>query len=148
MVWRTVRPARIHAVDTPGAYPGQGARRKLAIRKLLRDRPRNVCRRQSAISVIIGEGGSGVLCLCHGEPLSHAETLGLFLISPEVCASNPVKDSEKSVIEAPKPLRHPQDSRKLVFADRVSLTRGGGASRQTRQHQGGWTRSPLCCRVD
>ena len=78
----------ITMIDTPGAYPGQGAEERGQALAIAEDIQAMATLRTPIISVIIGEGGSGgALALGVGDRLLMLENATYSVISPEGCAA-------------------------------------------------------------
>ncbi len=78
----------ITMIDTPGAYPGQGAEERGQALAIAEDLQAMATLRTPIISVIIGEGGSGgALALGVGDRLLMLENATYSVISPEGCAA-------------------------------------------------------------
>ena len=75
-------------IDTPGAYPGQGAEERGQALAIAENLQAMATLRAPIISVIIGEGGSGgALALGVGDRLLMLENATYSVISPEGCAA-------------------------------------------------------------
>jgi acetyl-CoA carboxylase carboxyl transferase subunit alpha len=75
-------------IDTPGAYPGQGAEERGQALAIAEDLQAMATLRTPIISAIIGEGGSGgALALGMGDRLLMLENATYSVISPEGCAA-------------------------------------------------------------
>jgi len=75
-------------IDTPGAYPGQGAEERGQAEAIAENLQTMATLRVPIISVVIGEGGSGgALALGVGDRLLMLENATYSVISPEGCAS-------------------------------------------------------------
>jgi acetyl-CoA carboxylase carboxyl transferase subunit alpha len=75
-------------IDTPGAYPGQGAEERGQAMAIAENLQGMATLRTPIISVIIGEGGSGgALALGVGDRLLMLENATYSVISPEGCAA-------------------------------------------------------------
>jgi acetyl-CoA carboxylase carboxyl transferase subunit alpha len=78
----------ITMIDTPGAYPGQGAEERGQALAIAEDLQAMATLHTPIISVIIGEGGSGgALALGVGDRLLMLENATYSVISPEGCAA-------------------------------------------------------------
>src|SRR5690606_17857168 len=110
----------ITLVDTPGAYPGQGAEERGQSEAIARSTEKCLSLRVPRISVIIGEGGSGgAVAFATANRVAMLEHSVYSVISPEGCASILWKDAEK-MREAAEALRlTAQDLQKLGIVDRI-----------------------------
>ena len=78
----------ITLIDTPGAYPGQGAEERGQAEAIASNLQAMATLRTPIISVVIGEGGSGgALALGMGDRLLMLENATYSVISPEGCAA-------------------------------------------------------------
>jgi len=78
----------ITMIDTPGAYPGQGAEERGQAMAIAENLQAMATLRVPIICVIIGEGGSGgALALGVGDRLLMLENATYSVISPEGCAA-------------------------------------------------------------
>ncbi len=78
----------ITMIDTPGAYPGQGAEERGQAMAIAENLQAMATLRVPIISAIIGEGGSGgALALGVGDRLLMLENATYSVISPEGCAA-------------------------------------------------------------
>ena len=78
----------ITLIDTPGAYPGQGAEERGQAVAIAANLQAMATLRTPIISVVIGEGGSGgALALGMGDRLLMLENATYSVISPEGCAA-------------------------------------------------------------
>jgi acetyl-CoA carboxylase carboxyl transferase subunit alpha len=78
----------ITLIDTPGAYPGQGAEERGQAEAIAANLQAMATLRTPIISVVIGEGGSGgALALGMGDRLLMLENATYSVISPEGCAA-------------------------------------------------------------
>jgi acetyl-CoA carboxylase carboxyl transferase subunit alpha len=78
----------ITMIDTPGAYPGQGAEERGQSMAIAENLQAMATLAVPIISVIIGEGGSGgALALGVGDRLLMLENAAYSVISPEGCAA-------------------------------------------------------------
>ncbi|MCX5906467.1 MAG: acetyl-CoA carboxylase carboxyltransferase subunit alpha [Deltaproteobacteria bacterium] len=83
----------ITLVDTPGAYPGQGAEERGQAVAIAENLLAMATLRVPILSVIIGEGGSGgALALGIGNHVLMLENATYSVISPEGCAAIPWKN--------------------------------------------------------
>jgi acetyl-CoA carboxylase carboxyl transferase subunit alpha len=75
-------------IDTPGAYPGQGAEERGQAEAIAENLQNMATLRVPIIAVVIGEGGSGgALALGIGDRLLMLENATYSVISPEGCAA-------------------------------------------------------------
>jgi acetyl-CoA carboxylase carboxyl transferase subunit alpha len=78
----------ITLIDTPGAYPGQGAEERGQAEAIAENLQIMATLRVPIIAVVIGEGGSGgALALGVGDRLLMLENATYSVISPEGCAA-------------------------------------------------------------
>ena len=78
----------ITLIDTPGAYPGQGAEERGQAGAIAENLQAMATLRTPIISAVIGEGGSGgALALGVGDRLLMLENATYSVISPEGCAA-------------------------------------------------------------
>jgi acetyl-CoA carboxylase carboxyl transferase subunit alpha len=78
----------ITMIDTPGAFPGQGAEERGQSMAIAEDLQAMATLRTPILSVVIGEGGSGgALALGVGDRLLMLENSTYSVISPEGCAA-------------------------------------------------------------
>ncbi|MBM4332118.1 MAG: acetyl-CoA carboxylase carboxyltransferase subunit alpha [Deltaproteobacteria bacterium] len=78
----------ITMIDTPGAYPGQGAEERGQAEAIAENLQAMAMLKVPIISVVIGEGGSGgALALGVGDRILMLENATYSVISPEGCAA-------------------------------------------------------------
>ena len=120
----------ITLVDTPGAYPGNGAEERGQSEAIARSTEKCLQIGVPLISIIIGEGGSGgAVAFATADRLAMLEHAIYSVISPEGCASILWKDADK-MREAAEALRlTAQDLNKLGVCDQVIKEPLGGAQR-------------------
>ena len=120
----------ITLVDTPGAYPGKGAEERGQSEAIARSTEKCLQIGVPAVSVVIGEGGSGgAVAFATANRVAMLEHSIYSVISPEGCASILWKDAEKTK-EAAEALRlTAQDLRTLGVIDRIISEPMGGAQR-------------------
>ena len=117
-------------IDTPGAYPGKGAEERGQSEAIARSTQSCLRLGVPAVSVVIGEGGSGgAVAFATADRVAMLEHSIYSVISPEGCASILWKDAEK-MREAAEALRlTAQDLQKLGVIDRIIAEPVGGAHR-------------------
>jgi acetyl-CoA carboxylase carboxyl transferase subunit alpha len=120
----------ITMIDTPGAFPGQGAEERGQSTAIAEDLQAMATLRTPVISVVIGEGGSGgALALGVGDRLLMLENSTYSVISPEGCAAILWK-SEAEKEKAAEALKGTAaDLRALGVIDEVLPEPLGGAHR-------------------
>jgi acetyl-CoA carboxylase carboxyl transferase subunit alpha len=120
----------ITMIDTPGAFPGQGAEERGQSMAIAEDLQAMATLRIPIISVVIGEGGSGgALALGVGDRLLMLENATYSVISPEGCAAILWK-SETEKEKAAEALKGTAaDLRELGVIDEVLPEPLGGAHR-------------------
>ncbi len=124
----------ITMIDTPGAYPGQGAEERGQALAIAEDLQAMATLRTPIVSVIIGEGGSGgALALGVGDRLLMLENATYSVISPEGCAAILWKgETEKE--KAAEALRGTAaDLLELGVIDEVLAEPLGGAHRNGKE---------------
>jgi acetyl-CoA carboxylase carboxyl transferase subunit alpha len=120
----------ITLIDTPGAYPGQGAEERGQAEAIAANLQTLSVLRVPIIAVVIGEGGSGgALALGIGDRLLMLENATYSVISPEGCAAILWK-SEAEKEQAAEALRGTAvDLLELGVIDEVVPEPMGGAHR-------------------
>lgn len=120
----------ITMIDTPGAFPGQGAEERGQSMAIAEDLQAMATLRTPIISVVIGEGGSGgALALGVGDRLLMMENSTYSVISPEGCAAILWK-SEAEKEKAAEALKGTAaDLRDLGVIDEILPEPLGGAHR-------------------
>ena len=120
-------------VDTPGAYPGNGAEERGQSEAIARSTEKCLQIGVPVVSVVIGEGGSGVaVAFATANKVAMLEHSIYSVISPEGCASILWKDAEKTK-EAAEALRlTAQDLKTLGVIDRIIPEPRGGAQRDRK----------------
>jgi len=123
----------ITMIDTPGAYPGQGAEERGQAMAIAEDLQAMATLRTPIISVVIGEGGSGgALALGVGDRLLMLENATYSVISPEGCAAILWK-SEAEKEKAAEALKGTAaDLHELGVIDEVLAEPLGGAHRDAQ----------------
>jgi acetyl-CoA carboxylase carboxyl transferase subunit alpha len=123
----------ITMIDTPGAYPGQGAEERGQAMAIAEDLQAMATLRTPIISVVIGEGGSGgALALGVGDRLLMLENATYSVISPEGCAAILWK-SEAEKEKAAEALKGTAaDLHELGIIDEVLAEPLGGAHRDAQ----------------
>ena len=117
-------------VDTPGAYPGNGAEERGQSEAIARSTEKCLELKVPLISVVIGEGGSGgAVAFASANRVAMLEHSIYSVISPEGCASILWKDAEK-MRESAEALRlTSKDLHELGVCDRIIPEPEGGAHR-------------------
>jgi acetyl-CoA carboxylase carboxyl transferase subunit alpha len=120
----------ITMIDTPGAYPGQGAEERGQALAIAEDLQAMATLRTPILSVVIGEGGSGgALALGVADRLLMLENATYSVISPEGCAAILWK-SEGEKEKAAEALKGTAaDLHELGIIDEVLAEPLGGAHR-------------------
>ena len=120
----------ITMIDTPGAYPGQGAEERGQAVAIAEDLQAMATLRIPIIAVIIGEGGSGgALALGVGDRLLMLENATYSVISPEGCAAILWKDEAEKEKAAEALKGTAADLHDLGVIDEVLAEPLGGAHR-------------------
>ncbi len=122
-----VRPVVVF-VDTPGAYPGVGAKERGQAEAIARNL-REIARLAVPIIVTItGEGGSGgALAIAVGDRVNMLENSVYSVISPEGCASIMWRDAGKAEIAAEALKITARDLLELKLIDEIVPEPEGGA---------------------
>ncbi|MCY4446664.1 MAG: acetyl-CoA carboxylase carboxyltransferase subunit alpha [Rhodobacteraceae bacterium] len=124
----------ITLVDTPGAYPGQGAEARGQSEAIARSIEKSLDLEVPMIAIIIGEGGSGgAVALATANRVMMLENSVYSVISPEGCASILWKSSEmmNSAAEALKLTA--ADLKKFGVIDQIIGEPEGGAHRDPKK---------------
>jgi len=120
----------ITMIDTPGAYPGQGAEERGQAEAIAENLQAMATLKVPILSVIIGEGGSGgALALGVGDRILMLENATYSVISPEGCAailwkSETQKERAAEALKGTAP-----DLQKLGVIDEIIPEPLGGAHR-------------------
>ena len=132
----------ITMIDTPGAYPGQGAEERGQAMAIAENLQAMATLRVPIICVIIGEGGSGgALALGVGDRLLMLENATYSVISPEGCAAILWK-SETEKEKAAEALKGTaEDLYELGVIDEVLPEPLGGAHRDIEEMARTFSRS-------
>ncbi|MDR1236032.1 MAG: acetyl-CoA carboxylase carboxyltransferase subunit alpha [Holosporaceae bacterium] len=117
-------------VDTAGAYPGVGAEERGQAEAIARCIEKSLQFKNSVVSVIIGEGGSGgAVALAIANVILMLEHSVYSVISPEGCASILYRNAEKAMEAADALKLTAQDLIKFEMIDEVIEEPVGGAHR-------------------
>ncbi len=129
----------ITMIDTPGAYPGQGAEERGQALAIAENLQAMATLRTPIVSVVIGEGGSGgALALGVGDRLLMLENATYSVISPEGCAAILWK-SETEKDRAAEALKGTaEDLLELGVIDEVLPEPLGGAHRDAEGISRAW----------
>jgi acetyl-CoA carboxylase carboxyl transferase subunit alpha len=120
----------ITMIDTPGAYPGQGAEERGQAVAIAENLQAMATLRIPIISAIIGEGGSGgALALGVGDRLLMLENATYSVISPEGCAAILWKNEAEKERAAEALRGTAADLHELGVIDEVLVEPLGGAHR-------------------
>ena len=121
-------------IDTPGAYPGKGAEERGQAEAIASSIAKCMQIKVPLISIIIGEGGSGVaVALASSNKIIMLEHSIYSVISPEGCASILWKNSDK-MKEAAEALKLTAgDLTKLGIVDEIISEPIGGAHRNINE---------------
>ena len=121
-------------IDTPGAYPGQGAQERGQAEAIASSIAKCMQIKVPLISIIIGEGGSGgAVALASSNKIIMLEHSIYSVISPEGCASILWKNSDK-MKEAAEALKLTAgDLTKLGIVDEIISEPIGGAHRNINE---------------
>ncbi len=124
----------ITMVDTPGAYPGQGAEARGQSEAIARAIEKSLELEVPVVSVIIGEGGSGgAVALATANRVLMLEHSVYSVISPEGCASILWKSSDMMHTAAEALKLTANDLKKLGVIDRIVMEPVGGAHRDPKK---------------
>ncbi len=120
----------ITLIDTPGAYPGQGAEERGQAEAIAANLQTMAVLRIPIIAVVIGEGGSGgALALGIGDRLLMLENATYSVISPEGCAAILWKSEEEKERAAEALRGTAADLLDLGIIDEIIAEPVGGAHR-------------------
>lgn len=124
----------ITMIDTPGAYPGQGAEERGQALAIAENLQAMATLRVPIVSVVIGEGGSGgALALGVGDRLLMLENATYSVISPEGCAAILWKSEEEKERAAEALKGTADDLFELGVIDEVLPEPLGGAHRNVEE---------------
>ena len=124
----------ITMIDTPGAYPGQGAEERGQAMAIAENLQAMATLHVPIICVIIGEGGSGgALALGVGDRLLMLENATYSVISPEGCAAILWKSEKEKEKAAEALMGTAEDLYKLGVIDEVLPEPLGGAHRDMEE---------------
>ncbi len=124
----------ITMIDTPGAYPGQGAEERGQAMAIAENLQAMATLRVPIICVIIGEGGSGgALALGVGDRLLMLENATYSVISPEGCAAILWKSETEKEKAAEALMGTAEDLHELGVIDEVLPEPLGGAHRNMEE---------------
>src|SRR5690554_1734824 len=114
-------------IDTPGAYPGQGAEERGQSEAIARNLRDMAVLKIPVLAVVTGEGGSGgALALGVGDSLLMLENSIYSVISPEGCASILWKDAAQAKDAAAALKLTAHDLEKLGVIDEIIPEPQGG----------------------
>jgi acetyl-CoA carboxylase carboxyl transferase subunit alpha len=132
----------ITMIDTPGAYPGQGAEERGQAMAIAENLQAMATLRVPIICVIIGEGGSGgALALGVGDRLLMLENATYSVISPEGCAAILWKSEKEKEKAAEALMGTAEDLYELGVIDEVLREPLGGAHRDMEEMARTFSRS-------
>jgi acetyl-CoA carboxylase carboxyl transferase subunit alpha len=132
----------ITMIDTPGAYPGQGAEERGQAMAIAENLQAMATLRVPIICVIIGEGGSGgALALGVGDRLLMLENATYSVISPEGCAAILWKNETEKEKAAEALMGTAEDLHELGVIDEVLPEPLGGAHRNMEEMARTFSRS-------
>ena len=120
----------ITMIDTPGAYPGQGAEERGQAEAIAENLQAMATLKVPILSVVIGEGGSGgALALGVGDRILMLENATYSVISPEGCAAILWKSETEKERAAEALKATATDLRELGVIDEIVPEPLGGAHR-------------------
>jgi acetyl-CoA carboxylase carboxyl transferase subunit alpha len=120
----------ITMIDTPGAYPGQGAEERGQAEAIAENLQAMATLKVPILSVVIGEGGSGgALALGVGDRILMLENATYSVISPEGCAAILWKSETEKERAAEALKGTATDLRELGVIDEIVPEPLGGAHR-------------------
>ncbi len=132
----------ITMIDTPGAYPGQGAEERGQAMAIAENLQAMATLRVPIICVVIGEGGSGgALALGVGDRLLMLENATYSVISPEGCAAILWKSETEKEKAAEALMGTAEDLYELGVIDEVLPEPLGGAHRDMEEMARTFSRS-------
>ncbi len=118
-------------IDTPGAYPGQGAEERGQARAIAHALERMVTLKVPMVATVIGEGGSGgALALGMADQVLMFEHAVYSVISPEGCASILFSDATRAAQAAAALRLTARDLLELGVVDQIVPEPLGGAHRR------------------
>ena len=114
-------------IDTPGAYPGQGAEERGQAEAIARNIFEMARLKVPIINIVIGEGASGgALGVGVGDKIICFENTWYSVISPEGCASILFKDPSRAEEAADSMMVTAKDLKELEIADTILPEPEGG----------------------
>ena len=114
-------------IDTPGAYPGQGAEERGQAEAIARNLFEMSKLKVPIVNIVIGEGASGgALGIGVGDRIICFENTWYSVISPEGCASILFRDSSRAAEAADSMMVTAQDLKELGIADTILPEPEGG----------------------
>ena len=115
-------------IDTPGAYPGQGAEERGQAEAIARNLFEMARLKVPIINIVIGEGASGgALGIGVGDKIICFENTWYSVISPEGCASILFRDPSRAEEAADSMMVTAKDLKGLGIADTILPEPEGGA---------------------
>ena len=114
-------------IDTPGAYPGQGAEERGQAEAIARNLFEMARLKVPIINIVIGEGASGgALGIGVGDKIICFENTWYSVISPEGCASILFRDASRAEEAADSMMVTAKDLKELEIADTILPEPEGG----------------------
>jgi len=114
-------------IDTPGAYPGQGAEERGQAEAIARNLFEMARLKVPIINIVIGEGASGgALGIGLGDKMMCFENTWYSVISPEGCASILFRDAARAEEAADSMMVTAKDLKELEIADIILPEPEGG----------------------
>ena len=114
-------------IDTPGAYPGQGAEERGQAEAIARNLFEMARLKVPIINIVIGEGASGgALGIGLGDKIICFENTWYSVISPEGCASILFRDPSRAEEAADSMMVTAKDLKELGIADTILPEPEGG----------------------
>ena len=114
-------------IDTPGAYPGQGAEERGQAEAIARNLFEMARLKVPIINIVIGEGASGgALGIGVGDKIICFENTWYSVISPEGCASILFRDPSRAEEAADSMMVTAKDLKELEIADTILPEPEGG----------------------
>ena len=114
-------------IDTPGAYPGQGAEERGQAEAIARNLFEMARLKVPIINIVIGEGASGgALGIGVGDKIICFENTWYSVISPEGCASTLFRDASRAEEAANSMMVTAKDLKELGIADTILPEPEGG----------------------
>ena len=115
-------------IDTPGAYPGQGAEERGQAEAIARNLFEMARLKVPIINIVIGEGASGgALGIGVGDKIICFENTWYSVISPEGCASILFRDASRAEEAADSMMVTAKDLKEFGIADTILPEPEGGA---------------------